>query len=93
MTQAVKVLCARCHVPLEGRAEPNPDDRMACPRCGEGDRYEAVLAEVGEYIQEMATQKIAEMVNKTGRPGSAVTISMDHTPSGRQWRFIAEVNL
>lgn len=80
--QTVKVLCARCHVPLEGPAEPNPEDRMSCPRCGEGDRCEAVIGEVNEYIQVMASQKIAKMFNQP----SALA-------DGRTWRFIAHVEL
>ena len=87
MTQTVKVLCARCHVPLEGPTEPNPDDRMACPRCGDGDRYEAVLAEVGEYVQEMAAQKLASAF----KGGESVSVTF--TPSARRWRFIADVKL
>lgn len=91
--QTVKVLCARCHVSLEGPAEPDPDDRMACPQCGEGDRYETVFGEVSEYIQEMASQKIAETINKTNRSGSALSVTTSQTPSRRQWRFIADIDL
>ncbi|WP_139350410.1 hypothetical protein [Rhodanobacter sp. B04] len=93
MTQTTNVLCARCHIALEGPAEPKSDDRIACPRCGEGDRYETVISEVGEYVQEMAAQKIADMVGNTAKRSSMFTVTSTHTPSSRQWRFIADVDL
>ena len=93
MTKTAKVLCARCHVPLEGPAEPNPDDRMACPRCGEGDRFEAVFSEVQEYVTEMAAQKISAMIGNTAKQSSVFKVTASYRPSGRQWRFIADVDL
>ncbi|MDE2472698.1 MAG: hypothetical protein KGL35_29240 [Bradyrhizobium sp.] len=78
--QTVKVLCARCHVPLEGPAEPKPDDRFACPTCGEGDKFETVFAEVQEYVQEMTAQKIAETVNKSNRAASIISMTASYTP-------------
>lgn len=93
MAQTTNVLCARCHIALEGPVEPKPDDRIACPSCGEGDRYETVIAEVGEYVQEMAAQKIGDMFGDIAKNPSVFTVTHTHTPSNRRWRFIADVDL
>lgn len=83
MTQTSQVLCGYCRVPLKGPPEPNPDDRYACPICGEGDRFEVVMNEVAEYVAEVARLKgSAEIVPE---------IDSTHLPSSRRWRFIVDV--
>ena len=67
MTQTTQALCARCRVPVERVTEPNPEDRYACPACGASDTLDAILTEVGEYIQEMAVQKIGDMIGSAVR--------------------------
>ena len=93
MTQNVEVLCAKCHIPLKGPAKPKDDDRFTCPRCGTGDRYEAVVAEVGEYVKEMAAKKLTESINKAVASASFIRAESSFKPSGREWRFIAHVDL
>lgn len=75
MNQTVQALCARCRVPLERVAEPNLDNRFTCPGCGNGDTYDAIMGEVGDYIAAVTLQTIGD--------AEAVT--------DRQWRFVAEV--
>jgi hypothetical protein len=93
MTQTVEILCAHCHVPLKGPAEPNADDRFSCPVCGEGDSREAVVAEVGEYVKEMAAKKLAESLAKTAATARFVRVESTFKPSNRHWRFIANVDM
>ena len=93
MTQTVEVLCARCRVPLKGPAEPDSDARFACPSCGEGDTHEAVMREVGEYVQEMAAKNLSESLANAARSSTFLKVTSKYTPSGRQWRFIANVDL
>lgn len=83
MTQTVQVLCGYCRVPLEGPAEPNPDDRYICPICGEGDPLDIVMSEVSEYVAEVTRLK--------GNPESVPEIDSTHLPSSRRWRFIVDV--
>ena len=47
-----EVKCAKCNVALKGPADPTPQDRFECPRCGIGDSLDRVMAEVGEYATE-----------------------------------------
>jgi len=93
VTKAAQILCAYCRIPLEGPAEPQPDDRVACPSCGNGDRFEAVFNEVGEHIREMAAQKIADMLANFGKQSKHLRVTKTYSGLGRQWRFIAEVTL
>lgn len=83
MTQTAQVLCGYCRVPLEGPAEPNPDDRYACPICGDGDRFEVVMNEVSEYVAEMARATFDEE--------SAFNGNSTPFAKSRRWRFIADV--
>lgn len=72
-----QVLCADCLVPIEQLDADPAVDRAACPRCGRGDRYEAVISEAEAYVQEEYERKVAELVGDTSWTGS-----------GRQWRFV-----
>lgn len=91
MIQITKVLCARCRVPIEGPTEPKPDDRMSCPGCGIGDSYEATMAEVQDYIREMAAKGLSEMFDHTSTKSDSINLRANYKPSGRVWRFIAEI--
>ena len=93
MNQTVQALCAKCRVPVERVAEPNPEDRYACPICGNGDTHEAIMSEIGEYIQEVAAQQLSDMLAGAIRGSSVMSGRSTHTPSGRAWRFIANVEL
>ena len=73
------ILCAECQVPIEQLGADQAGDRVACPRCGQGDRYEAVMSEVEAYVQEEYERKVAELVGDTSWIGS-----------GRRWRFVAQ---
>ena len=93
MNQTVKVLCARCHVPLERVGEPDADVRAVCPTCGNGDELDAVMAEVSEYIHEVAAKKISETIQNSASGSSFIKINSGYTPSNRNWRFIADIEL
>lgn len=83
MIQTTQMLCGYCRVRLKGPPEPNPDDWYACPICGEGDRFEAVMSEVSEYVEEMARQAL----------GEDGTLNGSSTPlaNSRRWRFIVDI--
>lgn len=83
MIKTIQVLCGRCRVPLEGPAEPTPDDRYACPVCGEGDRFEVVMSEV--------TQSVAEVTKPTVGEEGALNGNSAALPNSRWRRFIADV--
>ncbi|MDE2272479.1 MAG: hypothetical protein KGJ94_10935 [Xanthomonadaceae bacterium] len=93
MFTTINFLCARCQVPLEGPVEPNPKDRLNCPRCWEGDAYEAVVAEVKDYIREKKARQLTETIDTSGQAESDGSINASDTLPGRHWRFIADVGL
>lgn len=82
MNQTVQALCARCRVMVERVGEPNPEDRYACPVCGEGDTHDAIVTEVGEYVVEMAAQKVSDMFAGIGRKSSALSVRSSHRLGG-----------
>lgn len=83
MIQPTQILCGYCRVLLKGPPEPNPDDRYACPICGEGDRFEAVMSEIAEYLAEVERLKSGEQ--------APLAVDSTHVPSGRRWRFIVDL--
>lgn len=91
VVQSTKVLCAQCRVPIEWLTEPNPKDWVCCPRCGTGDHFEAVMAEAKDYIREMAAKSLNEMFDSAITKSDTISLKAIYSPSGRQWRFIADV--
>ena len=53
-----KFKCAHCHCGLEGPLNAQSKDRIACPRCGEGDSLENVLGEISQHVMEQMAQRI-----------------------------------
>ncbi len=43
------MLCGKCRVPVEGRAESDGYDWVSCPVCGQEDRLDDAIREASEY--------------------------------------------
>ncbi|WP_374545407.1 hypothetical protein [Rhodoblastus sp.] len=81
-----KILCASCHVALEGPADPQPNDVFSCPTCGANDTFENVIREAGEYH---ADKLVRGMFNSFGGSSGSGFIKMTVTqPQQRSFRFI-----
>lgn len=76
---------------MEWLAEPNPKDWVCCTRCGTGDHFEVVMAEAKDYIREMAAKSLNEMFDSATTKSDTLSLRANYSPSGRQWRFIADV--
>jgi DNA-binding IscR family transcriptional regulator len=87
MPDSQVVKCAKCDVPLEGPANPDSQDRLACPNCGIGDTFENVSAEINEYIGE---QLVAALARQTEAAFSkSKNMKLTQTPSPQKsYRFI-----
>jgi hypothetical protein len=49
-TETRPVLCGKCHVAIEQRANPETQTILAvCPNCGETDTLDNAVREAGEY--------------------------------------------
>lgn len=86
------ILCGDCRVPLEGPANPKPEDRYACPRCGKGDTVENVLAEVKAFITEAAQRLLDESLRKATWRNKFVKFESKPRPK-RVYRFITDHRL
>lgn len=82
--------CARCNVPLESSVpDPQPDDHVACPICGEGDTLENVGREISEYLASKASDEIGSMLENAFRGSEAFTVEKKPGPQKR-YRFIID---
>jgi len=93
VTQTTQILCAHCRIPLKGAGELDPNTILICEGCGQSDTFEAILAEVKEYVTEMAAQKIGDMFAGIGNQSKYLKVTKTYSGSGKQWRFIADVDL
>ena len=65
--QTYTIKCAKCDVPLDSsNPEPEPEDMVCCPNCGEEDTLKNAMDEVRQYVMEVAGNGVGNMIeNKT----------------------------
>jgi hypothetical protein len=87
-----EVKCAKCKVALQGPANPKPQDRMECPRCGVGDRFDRVMAEVGEYVRDQTEDALGRSLETAFR--NSKNVKLTKGPRRRKaYRFIGDLKL
>jgi hypothetical protein len=79
--------CANCDVALKGPANPNPNDRVECPRCGTGDSLENALADAGEYAAEQISDTFGRELESALRHSKTMKLTKTHGPR-KAHRFI-----
>ena len=70
-----EVKCAKCNVALKGPADPTPQDRFECPRCGIGDSLQRVMAEISEYATEQVASALGRTLGATFRDSKNVKLT------------------
>ena len=85
-TSSHKILCAGCHVALEGPANPQSNDTFSCPICREGDTFENVIREAGEYHADKLIRGMFDSFD--GSSGDGFVKMTVTQPPQRRFRFI-----
>lgn len=86
MSETKTILCGRCHVPVEERANPDGQMMAACPTCGESDTVENAVGEAADYLTDKIARKtLAPFDNMRSTKFMKVTVT--HSPQ-RSYRFI-----
>jgi hypothetical protein len=86
MGETKAILCGRCHVAVEERANPDGQMMAVCASCGESDTVENAVGEAGDYLAEkVARDALAGFENMPSSPYMKVTVA--HSPE-RTYRFI-----
>lgn len=89
MTITKQVKCSKCNVALQRVADPNPENRHACPSCGQGDRLDQIMIEVREYVAEKARDGLSASLQRA----TSRSKHLKHTPAPRrhkEHRFIVD---
>ena len=86
MPEIGELLCAKCQVPLEGVADPNPKSRVSCPRCGVSDTFKNVREEAEAYYKESVARSILESFATGVRGKGRLTFKPKRSPK-RVYRF------
>ena len=86
MGETKTILCGRCHIAVEERANPDGEMMAVCPTCGESDTIENAVGEAGDYFADkVAREALAGFENIPSSPFMKVTVT--HSPE-RAYRFI-----
>ena len=88
-TDTQSILCGACRVPLEGPAEPQPQDMFSCPACGRSDTLENIFSEVKTFVTEMAKRRLQESLRKVARGSKVLKFEGKPIPK-RTYRFITD---
>jgi hypothetical protein len=83
-----KVLCGRCHVPVDKGTDAQGQDIVTCPSCGESDTVENASREAGEYY---TSKLVRDAFSGFGSGSSSDFLKITVTPPPqRHYRFIVD---
>ncbi len=82
--------CANCKVALQGPDDPKPQDRFACPSCGQGDTLENVEREVADYVQQKTADMLGASFDKAVRGSKNVQVRKP-VRQPRRYRFYVDL--
>jgi hypothetical protein len=83
------VLCGKCNVQVNIVPNPEPQDKVTCPQCGDSDTFENVKRSLGEQAQEFAARKIQETMRNVTRGSTAIKYTPGVIPQ-RTHRFVIQ---
>jgi hypothetical protein len=89
LSEPQEIKCAKCNIPLKGPADPQPQDRIACPRCGVGDTFENISAEITEYIGEQLVKALARQTEAAFSKSKNMKLAQTPRPQ-KSYRFIVD---
>lgn len=92
MSEEKTVKCAKCDCALKGPTNPQPNDRMECPRCGDGDTVERVMSEVKEYVKDQMATALVEGMRRATRGSKFLKVS-SKSSAHRDYRFVVDIDL
>lgn len=91
-TQEVTIKCGSCKVPVEGPANPQDNDRFACPRCGRNDTLENIMSEAQESAMDQVESHIDSMLTGMARSSKMMSYKSGARHQ-KQRRFIVEMKM
>jgi hypothetical protein len=91
-TGTYNVICAHCRVPLQGNVvDTKPEDRFACPSCGQGDTYQNIMREAKDSATEQVGEAFTKMIKDTLRGSKYLKFTEKRRPK-KAHRFILDMN-
>jgi hypothetical protein len=86
MSETKTVLCGRCHIAVEERANSDGQVMAVCPTCGESDTVENAVGEAADYLTDkIAREAMAPFENMPST--NFMKVMVTHSPQ-RTYRFI-----
>ena len=86
------ILCGTCKCPAETVPNPEPHDKVTCPRCHRSDRFDHVMRVFSEYVAHAASESLHHGLAKAVRGSKFVKVS-GKGPRKRSFRWIADIRL
>jgi hypothetical protein len=86
------ILCGSCKVPVEGPADPNPQDTITCPRCGRHDSFQNVMASVTQHATDLMGNNLHDSFARSMRGNKFVKVTSKRIPQ-RSYPFISNLKL
>jgi hypothetical protein len=88
-TDTQSILCGSCRVPIEGPANPKPQDVFSCSDCGRSDTFKNVMASAKAFVTEMAARSLQESMRKTLRGSKFIKVDSKPIPK-KTHRFVTD---
>lgn len=86
------ILCGSCKVPVEGPADPKPQDTITCPRCGRHDSFKNVMASINRHATDLLGNQLQEGIARAARGNKFMKFESKSIPK-RSYPFIADLKL
>ncbi len=90
MSETKPIFCGKCHVPIQGRIDPNGNEEAFCPQCGQSDTLEKLCGKLASFAAHAAAKLLQKKMADAVRGSSVLKITEHHLPE-RSFRFVVEL--
>lgn len=87
------IICAACRSEVTAPSKPKPSDYCSCPKCGVGDTYENVLADVKAYVTEQAARSLQKSLKKVASSSKSMTYKAGRITTANYRFIVADLHL
>lgn len=88
-TTTARILCGGCKTDPTGPAEYDNDTVFKCPTCGQTDRYEDIVQEAHNYMEDIAAKHLTDQMEDMAKGSPFMKVTTTPRPQ-RTYRWILD---
>lgn len=89
MVETHTILCGHCLVPVQGPDNPNNNDLISCPKCGQSARHRDVIKSAEEYVTDYMQIELNKSMESAAR-GSKLMTFKGQTRLTKKYSYVVD---